>query len=76
MTETLDKIRERKGFYSHYYRIAVSMLQASMIIILLLILGIILWRASYDAPLSYATSSNGILLPLPSSEKPPYPLQK
>ena len=73
MTETVEKVRERKGFYSHYYRVAVGALRVSMIIILLLIFSIILWRANYDVPQTYATSSNGILLPLETYAQPPLP---
>jgi hypothetical protein len=73
MTETVEKIRERKGFYSHYYRVAVTALRVSMIIIVLLIFGIILWRATYEESQTYATSSNGILLPLKTYTQPPLP---
>jgi hypothetical protein len=76
MTETLDKIRERKGYYIHYYRVMVSALRAMLFLILLLIFGIFFVRANYTEPLSYATSSDGTLLPVKTSTQPPYPLQK
>ena len=87
MTETLDKIRERKGYYVHYYRIMVGMLRVFLIMTLLLIAGIMMEKEAHiiaimlgivnsAEPLSYATSSDGTLLPVKTSIQPPYPLQK
>ena len=72
MAETLDSIRERKGFYSHYYRLAINALCVLMILIILLVISILIVRALYTEPLSYATSSDGKMIPVKTYSKPPY----
>ncbi|MFU8797664.1 MAG: hypothetical protein ACNA7Y_03070 [Gammaproteobacteria bacterium] len=69
MTDTLDKIRERKGFYIRYYRLAVKALYISMIIIFLLLIGIMVVRSTYKESLVYATGSNGMLELLTTRDK-------
>jgi hypothetical protein len=73
MAETLDSIRERKGFYGHYYRVAINALRILMIMIIFLIIGILIVRALYIEPVSYATSSDGKMIPVKTFEQPPYP---
>jgi len=87
MAETLDGIRERKGFYVHYYRIMVGALRIFLIMILLLVFGIVVEKQTHSIailfgivdssePTAYATSSDGMLEPLKTSTQPLYPLQK